>query len=195
MSGFSFQISDVCRIYRRQPSDRVEFFPSLEGGRSVDVRQVRTRSRLHAAVLEAARDTPVGDLSVTELARAAGVHRSTFYEHATSPGDLLREALLAELDDLRADLLSAPGSDTDEAVAEVTRRVLEHVRRHAPIYRRGLASDAGPGSLEGMLADHFLESSRQLLRAGRLHLSLHVPGLADEDVADAAARFVARGTV
>jgi AcrR family transcriptional regulator len=161
----------------------------------MDARQVRTRARLHAAVLSAARDTPVAELSVTALARAAGVHRSTFYEHAASPGDLLRQALLAELDELRADLLRSPDVDTDEAVAETTRRVLEHVREHAPIYRRGLAADAGPGSLDGMLGDHFLESSRQLLRAGRVHLPLHVEGVADGDVADVAARFVSRATV
>jgi AcrR family transcriptional regulator len=123
------------------------------------------------------------------------VHRSTFYEHAASPGDLLRQALLADLDALRADLLSAPEADTDEAVAAATRRVLEHVREHAPIYRRGLGPDSGPAGLDGMLGDHFLESSRQLLRAGRLHLPLEVEGLPDEVVADIAARFVARATV
>jgi AcrR family transcriptional regulator len=161
----------------------------------MDARQARTRARLHAAVLAEARATPVGELSVTALARAAGVHRSTFYEHAASPGDLLRQALLAELDELRADLLGSPESDTDEAVAEATRRVLEHVRRHAPIYRRGLGPDAGPGSLEGLLGDHFLESSRELLQAGRLRLPLHVAGLPDDTVADVAARFVSRATV
>jgi AcrR family transcriptional regulator len=161
----------------------------------MDARQRRTRARLHAAVLAAARDTPVAELSVTALAREAGVHRSTFYEHASSPGDLLRQALLAELDPLRSDLLGAPEADTEQAVAATTRRVLEHVRRHAPVYRRGLAPDSGPGSLDGLLADHFLESSRQLLRSGRLHLPLHVEGMADDVVADIAARFVARGTV
>jgi AcrR family transcriptional regulator len=160
----------------------------------MDARRRRSRDRLHRAVLELARDTPVADLTVTQLAEAAGVHRSTFYEHTPSPDDLLRDALLAELDELRAGLLDDPG-DTDAAVREVTRRVLERIRTHAPIYRRGLARDSGRGALHGMLSEHFLESSRRLIRAGRLRLLLHVPGVPDEDVTDTAARFVAQGTV
>ncbi|MCE3555112.1 TetR/AcrR family transcriptional regulator [Pseudonocardia sp. RS11V-5] len=160
----------------------------------MDARRRRSRDRLHGAVLELARDTPVADLTITQLAEAAGVHRSTFYEHAPSPGDLLRDALRAELDELRAGLLDDPG-DTEVAVREVTRRVLEHVRRHAAIYRRGLARDSGPGSLHGMLSEHFLETSRRLIGLGRLRLPLHVAGVPDQAVADTAARFVAQGTV
>ena len=160
----------------------------------MDARRRRSRDRLHRAVLELARETPVADLTITQLAEAAGVHRSTFYEHAASPGDLLREALRAELDDLRAGLLDDPG-DTDAAVREVTRRVLEHIRGHAPIYRRGLARDSGPGALHGLLSEHFLETSRRLIETGRLRLPLQVPGVPDDAVADTAARFVAQGTV
>lgn len=160
----------------------------------MDARRRRSQDRLHGAVLGLARDTPVADLTITQLAEAAGVHRSTFYEHAASPGDLLRDALRAELDDPRTGLLDDPG-DTDAAVREVTRRVLEHVRRHVPIYRRGLARHSGPGSPHGMLSEHFLETSRRLIETGRLRLPLQVPGVPDDAVADTAARFVAQGTV
>lgn len=158
----------------------------------MDARRRRSRDRLHHAVLGLARDTPVADLTITQVAEAAGVHRSTFYEHADSPVDLLQAALLAELDELRAGLLTDP---SDTAVREVTHGVLEHVRAHAPIYRRGLSPDAGAGALHGMLGEHFLESGRQLLRSGRMRLPLQVDGLPADEVADAAARFVASGTV
>jgi hypothetical protein len=46
-----------------------------------------------------------------------------------------------------------------------------------------------------MLSEHFPETSRRLIRAGRLRLPLHVAGLPDEAVAGTAARFVAQGTV
>jgi AcrR family transcriptional regulator len=161
----------------------------------VDARARRSRDRLFAAVLALAADVPVEQLSVTEVARSARVHRSTFYEHASTPDGLLRAALLAELDDLRADLLHDPARDTDAAVAETTRRVLEHVLGHLAVYRRGLADDAGAGGLHAMLADHFLGSSRLLLQQGRLALPTDVPGATAEVVADAALRLIALGTV
>lgn len=161
----------------------------------MDARARRSRDRLFAAVLALAVETPVEQLSVTEVARRADVHRSTFYEHASTPDGLLRAALLAELDGLRADLLHDPGRGTDAAVVETTRRVLEHVLRHLPVYRRGLADDAGAGGLHAMLGEHFLGSSRQLLEEGRLSLPTDVPGADPDVVADAALRLIALGTV
>jgi AcrR family transcriptional regulator len=161
----------------------------------MDPRQRRSRDKLHATVLRLATRTPVADLTMTVVAREAGVHRSTMHEHAASPADLLRQALLAELDVLRADLLEDPTRDTTEAMDEVTRRVLEHVRRHAVIYRRGLAADAGDGSLHAMLSEHFLESIRSLDRQRRLGWPGRVRGLTAAQVKDSAARFVAQGTV
>lgn len=158
----------------------------------MDARRRRSRDRLHRAVLDLARDDSVTDLTVTQVADAAGVHRSTFYEHADSPASLLQAALLAELDGLRADLLADP---SDEAVREVTHGVLEHVRAHAPIYRRGLAPDAGADGLHGVLAEHFLESARQVLRSGRLRIPLRIDGVSADVTVDAAARFVSAGTV
>jgi AcrR family transcriptional regulator len=155
----------------------------------MDARRRRSRDRLHRAVLGLARDTAVTELTVTQVAEAAGVHRSTFYEHADSPADLLQAALLGELDALRA------GLSEPDPVRTVTHGALEHVRAHAPIYRRGLAPEAGPAGLHGMLAAHFLESGRQLIRTGALRLPLHVEGRPAAEVADAAARFVATGTV
>lgn len=161
----------------------------------MDARARRSRDRLHAAVLELAAATPVEQLSVTQVARAADVHRSTFYEHAATPDGLLRAALLAELDGLRADLLDDPDRPTDAAVLETTRRVLEHVVRHLEIYRRGLADDSGAGGLHGMLGEHFLGSSRRLVEQGRVALPAGVPGVDDDVVADAALRLIALGTV
>ena len=160
----------------------------------MDARALRSRARLHEAVLELAHATPVEQLTATAVASAAGVHRSTFYEHATSPDALLRQALLSELDELRADLLVDP-RDTVAAVTETTRRVLEHVLRHLEIYRRGLADDVGAGGLHAMRGDHFLGSSRSLLEQGRLQLPGGVGGVSDGVVADAAIRLVALGTV
>lgn len=161
----------------------------------MDARRLRSQRRLHAAVLHLAATTPVTELTATAVAREAQVNRSTFYLHADDPAGLLRAALLGELDELRADLLTDRDRPTAAAVAEVTAGVLEHVRRHADLYRRGLADDAGPASLHGMLAEHFRESSRQLVEQGRLTLPLHARGVPAPVLGDAAVSFVALGTV
>jgi len=165
----------------------------------VDVRQRRSQERLHAAVLRLATDGPVTDLSVTAVATAAGVHRSTFYEHAASPADLLQAALVAELDELRAGLfdglLGGDAADTPQAVRQVTLDVLRHVERHAAIYRRGLGAGSGSGSLHAMLSGHFRATSLRLLELARLEVRVAVPGVPDQIVADLAARFIADGTV
>lgn len=160
----------------------------------MDPRQRRTRAALHEAVLALAEDTSVADLSVTALAARAGVHRSTFYEHAASPAALLEQALLVELDALQAALLA----DEDEvgvAVTRVTEAVLCHVAEHRAIYRRGLADDSGGADLRAMLGRHFRASSRMLRERARVRLDLAVPGVDDDVVGEAASRFLADGTV
>lgn len=165
----------------------------------MDVRQQRSQELLFAAALRLADAAPVASLSVTAVAREAGVHRSTFYELATSPAELVEQALLAELDALRADLLADLGAGTgatlDTAVTGVTRAVLAHVRRHAAIYRRGLAEDSGAASLHPMLGRHFRATSRLLARHAGLRVALDVPGVPADRVEDAAIRFVASATV
>lgn len=160
----------------------------------MDARQRRTRDRLHAAVLELAVQQPPEDIAVTALAAAAGVHRSTLYEHATSPVALLQQALLAELDELRAGLV-VPDDDVVRAVTDVTEGVLRHVLRHATIYRRGLGVDSGSASLHAMLGGHFRASSQLLRELSRVTIDVPVPGVDGTVVADLAIRFIAEGTV
>lgn len=161
----------------------------------MDARQRRSQQRLYAAVLRLATERPVADLSVTAVAAEAGVHRSTFYEHASSPAGLLQAALVTELDELRSRLLADEGGDVARAVTEVTYEVLRHVARHADVYRRGLGVGSGSGSLHAMLSEHFRETSRRLLELARVDIRVPVPGVPDELVADLATRFLADGTV
>lgn len=161
----------------------------------MDARLRRSQERLHAAVLRLAGDRAVADLSVTEVAAAAEVHRSTFYEHADSPGALLEAALVAELDRLRADLLATTDPDVSRSVGATARAVLEHVERHAEVYRRGLGAGSGGSSLHAMLSAHFRETSRRLLAERRVTIEVRVDGVADDLVDDAAVRFLADGTV
>lgn len=161
----------------------------------MDARRRRTRDRLHAVVLELAAQQSPEDLSVTALAAAAGVHRSTLYEHAASPVALLEQALLAELDALRDHLMADTAGDVVRAVTETTEGVLHHVVRHAAIYRRGLGVDSGGASLHAILSEHFRSSSLLLQQLARVDVDVAVPGVADDVVADLATRFIAEGTV
>ncbi|KAF2413455.1 hypothetical protein B1729_09115 [Microbacterium sp. B35-04] len=158
----------------------------------MDPRKQRSRDRLHAAALALAADRPISSLTVTQLAEAADVHRSTFYEHAESPAGLVEAALTAELDVLRDELMK-DRSDAATAVATVTEGVLRHILRHVDIYRRELAD--GGGTLHAMLSRHFRGTTEILLERGRIRLPLTAAGVADSAVADAAARFLADGTV
>ncbi|MBM7516642.1 TetR/AcrR family transcriptional regulator [Nocardioides nitrophenolicus] len=163
----------------------------------MDPRQVRSRALLHEAVLRLAAEQSIADLSMTAIATAAGVHRSTVYQHAGSVDELLQQALGAELDELRAGL-PAPGTPPEEvgrAVTAVTRGVLEHVARHAELYRAGLAAGDADHGLRGMLGRHFLESGRLLREVSGVDVPLDVPGQPPAAVTDVAARFIADGTV
>ncbi|MFC8680090.1 TetR/AcrR family transcriptional regulator [Microbacterium ureisolvens] len=158
----------------------------------MDPRKQRSRDRLYAAALELAAEHPIADLTVTQLAGAAGVHRSTFYEHADSPQALVEAALTAELDVLREELLK-DRADAATAVAKVTEAVLRHILIHVDLYRRELAD--GAGGLHAMLSRHFRGTTETLLERGRIDLDVTVEGMPPARVADAAARFLADGTV
>lgn len=163
----------------------------------MDPRQLRSRTALHEAVLALASRRPLEEVSMTAVAAEAGVHRSTVYEHAGSVDELLRAALGAELDELRRGLPAAGAglAEVDRAVTAVTRGVLEHVARHAGIYRAGLAEDGGDHGLRAMLGRHFRESGRLLREVSGVDVEVEVPGQPHDLVADAAARFIADGTV
>ncbi|MFC6234177.1 TetR/AcrR family transcriptional regulator [Leucobacter soli] len=99
----------------------------------MDIRQQRTRAQLAAAIVELASVQPSSSLTVSAVAHAAGISRDTFYRHATSPSALLAAVLDAELEHLP---MPAEGGAREFGDAE--RELLEHVAKHAEIYRNAL---------------------------------------------------------
>jgi len=162
----------------------------------MDARQRRSLEKLTRAILKLASDGPVDALSVSQVAELAGVHRSTFYEHASSPTDLLQTALRNELDALREEFLGGvTAADVATAVTGVTEAVLHHVDSHASIYQRALGAGSAAASLHSMLSAHFQESTRLLLRHGALTIPVRVAGLPDDGIREGVAHFVADGFV
>lgn len=130
----------------------------------MDARQQKTLSKLRVAVIELATEGPVADVTVSQLAVTAAVHRSTIYAYASSPLVLLQQTLRAELDELRATyLVDVAPEDAVAAIRGETRAVLHHVDERDAIYRRGLGDASGSASLHAMLSEHFQESLAGLL--------------------------------
>lgn len=153
----------------------------------VDARARRSFERLSAAVLELAAVKNPETLSVAEIARTAGVHRSTFYEHSDSPSGLLRAVLRGELDEARERFLGGAHERAwDVAVRDTTLAVLHHLESHRDVYLRSLAS-AADASLRSLLSEHFRASIRLLVERGAVRSPVADPELV--------ARFVADGTV
>ncbi|WP_296665162.1 TetR/AcrR family transcriptional regulator [Demequina sp.] len=162
---------------------------------TTDPRFARSSDSLAAAVLELASARPVETITVTEIARRAGVTRATFYNHATSPESLLAHTLEVELDAIRTDFLVEFDAEP-HAIETIWRAaeldLIEHIERHAELYRIGLApADGAHGSvLADVLAGH-IEAS--------LHTLAEASGAPREGEAGTrfamAAAFVSQGTV
>jgi AcrR family transcriptional regulator len=130
----------------------------------LDARQEKTLARLSAAVLALAAERPIADVTVSGLAAAARVHRSTVYEYAASPAALLQRVLRTELDELRAAyLVDVAPDDAAAAISGVTRAVLQHVDEHDAVYCRGLGPEGAEAGLHAMLSEHFQGSIELLL--------------------------------
>lgn len=160
-------------------------------GSAMDPRALRSREHLAAAILSLASERDIETLTVAQVATAAGINRSTFYQHAVSPMALLRSVLSAELDVVRAENLEASG-DVAVALGELARGVVRHVDSRRRVYRQGLESDGGVAALHSMLAAHFEHSALLLIE----HRNISVRGLTGRKVPTAMmARFLAYGVV
>ena len=162
----------------------------------MDARRRRSQESLFRAVLARASALPLIEVTVTDVAADAGVNRSTFYQHAATVPQLLRDALRSQLDEARAEHLQGLTPEEVPAALEgVTRSVLRHIDANALIYQR--AFDGAPGEpaagdaagLAVMLTDHFATSAAEVLAHG----GVATPG--GPDTAGAAARYIAAGTV
>ena len=110
-----------------------------------DPRAVRTREKLIRAFHEAVLGSGPSTMSVSALTRAAGVNRTSFYSHFSSPEDLAIHALSEVFDMVgNADIVmrsrhSVPG-------AEASRRALREIAGFVDERRGSYAWLLGPGA-------------------------------------------------
>jgi AcrR family transcriptional regulator len=120
---------------------------------SSDPRAVRTRQKLVDAFHAGIADGDLSDLSVSSLARAAGINRTSFYSHFASPEDLAIHAL-SELFDVIGNADTARRSSHSVPAAEASRRALwdivEFVAPRRSTYARVLGPAAAPRLLRAV---------------------------------------------
>lgn len=86
--------------------------------KELDPRQMRSRKLLHDALLQLLKTRMYKELSVAEIAAAAGVTRATFYAHASSIDEMIRNIVREWLAEFEAKL-------TDEVFENVESRALQ----------------------------------------------------------------------
>ncbi len=123
---------------------------------------MRSQAALSRAILKLAAQQPVTDVTITALCQHAGVTRRTFYNHAESPVELLKQVLTAELDQVGAQMraeTAAPDVDLTVAVRRSLGAMIEHVRGKRSIYRDAKTGRIHP-ELYVLLSDHFYQAIR-----------------------------------
>ncbi len=134
---------------------------------AADPRVVRTRQRLRTAVLAAAAERPIEQVSVSDLAKAAEINRATFYKHAGSPADLLRMVLIQDYDARHAAFVAAvqtPGSRLPDVWRQALSALAAHLDQHAAIYEANLVGGRGH-ALAPLMARHITMTVEWLLTA------------------------------
>ncbi|MFF2274425.1 TetR/AcrR family transcriptional regulator [Agromyces sp. NPDC058126] len=102
----------------------------------MDVRVERTRRALQEALFTLARERPLDELTVADIAARAGVNRSSFYQHYDDKETLLADALDAAAEAAGASLprVTEPLDGPPQALFDY----LHHFDDNAEVYRRVL---------------------------------------------------------
>lgn len=102
----------------------------------MDPRIARTRHSLQLALLELAKDRPLDDITVGDIAERADVNRSSFYQHYSDKETLLADALDAAIEETGAQLPERiePRGDAPQALYVY----LQHIVDNAAVYRHAL---------------------------------------------------------
>ncbi|WP_110641140.1 TetR/AcrR family transcriptional regulator [Salinicola sp. CPA57] len=137
-----------------------------------DPREERTVRRLSQAVLAIAVEQDITKTSVAEVARKAGINRSTFYAYATSPVALLTSVLYAELDiDRRKNRceMKAGKRVTRDILRRPLEQIADHVEQHIGIYA-GPHQQSACYAMRVILAEHVEQSVLETFAEGSIEL-------------------------
>ncbi|MER7331553.1 MULTISPECIES: TetR/AcrR family transcriptional regulator [unclassified Micromonospora] len=129
---------------------------------SSDPRVRRTRARLRAAVLELAAERELGDITIAEVAKRAGVNRATTYLHFPDLDALVADAMEEAVTQVaRAAALCPLDAPRDEP-PQPLRDLFDTVAANAVLYRRML-SPHGSARFAAGLRDRLAAELRRSL--------------------------------
>lgn len=106
----------------------------------MDPRIARTRRSLQEALFELARERPLDDITVGDIAERAGVNRSSYYQHYSDKETLLADALdaAAETAVTKVSVTEAIAADLPPESHPWLLAYLDHIDKNASLYRRVL---------------------------------------------------------
>jgi AcrR family transcriptional regulator len=132
---------------------------------SLDPRIIRTAQACEQAIVELASQRPVSQITVAELADRAGVTRATFYNHYTSPLELVIQVLLADLEQahrLEEERRAEGGYSAAQMLRLSTADVADHIERFEALYRHAVADPADSAVYEALVR-HFTEYAQAFI--------------------------------
>jgi AcrR family transcriptional regulator len=146
---------------------------------ATDARILQKRGALREALLRLLADRPLEQISIREIAAAAGVGYNTFFRHHTSKEALLKEIVTEELSELIA--LSVTTLDASNSL-EASRALCRFVAEHDSLWSTLLT-----GGAANTLRDEFIRLLRETAPS-RISGTARLP-------ADIGIKLVAVGTV
>lgn len=99
--------------------------------KTIDKRVERTRQNLRLAFSQLLQCCKYEEITVEDIARTAGVGRSTFYTHYADKDSLKREGI----EQLRKQLLTRSRLDAAKGGSSFTLAIFEHAREHLDHFR------------------------------------------------------------
>lgn len=119
---------------------------------TVDPRPARTRAALIEATISALSTAEPGSLSITDLVRAAGVSRPTFYQHFADVNTLIHAAALAKLEATFNSLLEAdPTASVTLFTNSVSTSLLTKLQADAVFFRNVLETSGNSSLVEELV--------------------------------------------
>jgi AcrR family transcriptional regulator len=125
----------------------------------IDPRITRTRRACEQAIVALASKRPISQITVAELAHRAGVTRATFYNHYSSPLELLIQVLLTDLEHahrLEEERRAQGGHTAAQMLRLSIADVADHIERFQAVYRHAV-HDPADGAVYETLVRHFTE--------------------------------------
>ena len=122
-----------------------------------DPRIVRTARACGVAIVELASERPISQVTIAELADRARVTRATFYNHYSSPLELLIQVLVADLERVHRvedERRTGGGLSPAEMLRLSIADVADHIERFKPVYLQAVHDPADGGVYEALVR-HF----------------------------------------